>query len=57
MATSKQEALQEIEAIFNEGKRSLLSLHRQKMELIHRFKETADADEAADILNKLKALQ
>ena len=53
---SSQEAAAEIEIIFNEAKQALLSLHHQKMELIKRFKNAADTEQAADILNKLKQL-
>jgi len=54
--SSPQEAAEEIEIIFNEAKQALLSLHYQKMELIKRFKNATDAEQAADILNKLKQL-
>jgi len=57
MNKSKEEAAIEIEDIFNEAKRALVSLHHQKMKLITKFKEAVDADAATDILNKLKALQ
>lgn len=56
MAQSNQEAAAEIEIIFQEAKQALLSLHHQKMELIKKFKNTTDAVQAADILNKLKQL-
>ena len=47
----------EIEKIFAEGKRALLSLHYQKMELINHFKAAKDAKEAEDILEKIRELQ
>lgn len=49
--------ISEIEKIFAEGKKALLSLHYQKMELINLFKEAKDAKEADDILEKIKELQ
>lgn len=56
MADSKQDAVAEIEDIFNKAKTALLSLHHQKMALIKKFKDVDDAAQAADILNKLKQL-
>jgi hypothetical protein len=49
-------AAAEIEIIFTEAKRALISLHNQKMALIKKFKESNDTRQAADILNKLKQL-
>lgn len=48
---------QEIEMIFEEGKKALLSLHKQKMLLIDKFKEAKEVKEADDILQKIKDLQ
>ncbi len=56
MVNTKDDALLEIEEIFKRAKESLLSLHRQKMALIKKFKESDDAAQAADILDKLKQL-
>ncbi|MDD3285631.1 MAG: hypothetical protein PHG95_03300 [Patescibacteria group bacterium] len=56
MGDYQQDAVAEIEDIFNKAKESLLSLHHQKMELIKKFKESDDAVQAADILDKLKQL-
>ncbi|MDP3836732.1 MAG: hypothetical protein Q8Q67_01390 [bacterium] len=47
----------EIEIIFAEAKQALFSLHSRKMELIKLFKNAADAEEAADILNKIQSLR
>jgi hypothetical protein len=54
---TNEEMIQEIEVIFEEGKKALLSLHNQKMSLINKFKEAKDAEQAADILQKIKELQ
>jgi uncharacterized coiled-coil protein SlyX len=54
---TNEELIQEIEAIFEEGKKALLSLHEQKMALIDKFKAAQDAKQAADILQKIKELQ
>jgi len=54
---TNKELIQEIETIFEEGKKALLSLHKQKMALINKFKEAQDAEQAADILQKIKDLQ
>ncbi|MGE5425679.1 MAG: hypothetical protein ACM3PZ_01245 [Bacillota bacterium] len=47
----------EVEKIFAEAKQALFSLHSRKLELIKRFKNAADAEEAADILNKIQSLR
>jgi len=57
MSKTKEEELEEIERIFIEAKEALYILHDQKLKLINKFKSAADAEEAADILNKLKALR
>ena len=57
MSKTKEEELDEIERIFIEAKEALYILHDQKLKLINKFKSAADAEEAADILNKLKALR
>lgn len=54
---STDEAIAEIEKIFEEGKKALLILHYKKMELINKFKEVNDDEEAKNILQKIKALQ
>lgn len=53
---TNEELIQEIETIFEEGKKALLLLHEQKMALINKFKEAQDAEQAADILKKIKDL-
>jgi uncharacterized coiled-coil protein SlyX len=52
-----EKLIQEIETIFEEGKKALLSLHEQKLALINKFKEVQDAEQASDILQKIKHLQ
>lgn len=54
---TNEELIKEIEAIFAEGKKALLSLHEQKIALINKFKEVQDSEQAADILKKIKDLQ
>lgn len=54
---SQVNPISEIEKIFAEGKKALLSLHHQKLALINLFKNAKDAKEAEDILKKIKELQ
>jgi len=52
-----EEMALEVERIFSEAKQALFLLHKSKMELIKKFKNAADAEEAANILNKIQSLR